>query len=347
MRVDHRGPGRVLLLEADDLVGIGEELGETEVRVAGRGVGGLVVEAGRREAIAHGGDLPPAEVDPLRDVGGEVVDLRRQHLEVEVAARLEDRKLTQLLVTPLRRNEGGDRVGRAGRDSVGDRQRPGLEVLANDRRGVTGRVVEPQLADDARHRQPRPGQVDDTDRGRRLRIGRRLHRRRRQARADRAELGRRATVRGVGVGDGPHDAVVRTHHGQRPPGDRRVGLDLEHDVLLAFGGEGGLHLHQRARQRQRIPRWNDPVAEVEPLPRLGQRQFRPEQRRGHGDERQHPAGGDEPSAPRRRGRSDHRPSVVRAPDRRCGRSTAATARSPGRPPRSRRRRATTRHGPRR
>ena len=30
----------------------------------------------------------------------------------------------------------------------------------------------------------------------------------RQARADRAELGRRAAVRGVGVGDGPHDAVV-------------------------------------------------------------------------------------------------------------------------------------------
>ena len=99
MRVTTAAARRVLLLEADDLIGIGEELGETEVRVAGRGVGRLVVEAGGREAIAHGGDLPPAEVDPLRDVGGEVVDLRRQHLEVEVAAGLEDRKLAQLLVS--------------------------------------------------------------------------------------------------------------------------------------------------------------------------------------------------------------------------------------------------------
>ena len=102
-----------------------------------------------------------------------------------------------------------------------------------------------------------------------------------------------------GVGNRPHDAVVRAHDGQRPPGDGRVGTDLEHDVVLAIGGEGGLHLDQRAGQRQRIPRRNDAVAEVEPLPRLGERQLRPEQRGGHGDQRQHPAGRHEPSAARR------------------------------------------------
>ncbi len=78
-----RGGGGVLLLVADDLFGVGEELREPVVRVTGRHPGGLVVEALVAEQVADRRDLAPAVVDALGHVGGEVADLWWQRVEVD------------------------------------------------------------------------------------------------------------------------------------------------------------------------------------------------------------------------------------------------------------------------
>ena len=84
----------------------------------------------------------------------------------------------------------------------------------------------------------------------------------------------------VGVGDGPDDAVVVGHHGDRPAQHGRVAGDGEDDVLLALVLQRRLDLGERARDRQRVERRHLVAAQVEALVGAGERQVRPEGRGG-------------------------------------------------------------------
>ena len=101
-----------------------------------------------------------------------------------------------------------------------------------------------------------------------------------------------------GVGDGPHDAVVVAHHGDRPAVDRCVALDLEDDVVAPVVLQRRLQLHERAGHGERVERRDLVPAQVEALVGLGERETRPDDRRG-----QHGADDDR--------RAEHQPQPVR------------------------------------
>ena len=175
-----------------------------------------------------------------------------------------------------------------------------------------------------------PAQVDDADRGRRLRIRRRLHRRGVGRRVPTGRNSAAAPPSRFGVGDRPHDAVVRAHHGRRPPGDRRRRTrPRTRPPPRRSAASGGLDLHERARQRQRIPRRNDPSRRSYRSSRLGQRQARAEQR---GASRRRaastpPAATSRPAAATTWSTRPTRPRRRPAPSARgAARSIAATAR---------------------
>ena len=76
--------------------------------------------------------------------------------------------------------------------------------------------------------------------------------------------------------DGPDDAVVVADHRELPARQLRRRVDVEDDGVAALVDERRLDLDQRARQRQRIPRRGDVLAQVVAVVGAGQREVRPE-----------------------------------------------------------------------
>ena len=280
----HHGGGRgVLLLEADDPVGVLEHRRDPAVGVPGCGVLGDVVEALVDELVADRRQLRPAAVLALDEVGGQVAHRRRQQLQLLGAVDRRDRRRRQLLVGHVRddgradlvRQAVGDAAGQG--DGAGQHVHPRIEIagqrqLARRAGGRAGRTRRGRRISTVCSTVVVPSGSGSSSSGSWVSTG-----------TNSAASGSRSGSATVQI-----DAVVVAHHGDRPAVDRRVAGDDEHDVVATLVLQRRLDLDERAGHGERIERRHLVAAQVEALVGLGQREARPEDRRGERRRRRRP-----------------------------------------------------------